>query len=483
MGCVARAAGEGADPDSGALRVGGDDVTTRPIPRTPNLELRRARQAMRLSQAQFADAIRAAGNAMGVENHCTKRLVQKWETGEHAACRPDYLRVLQAVTGLSARELGFRLLPDDSGLSAAASGDGQGATGGESADSGATSAPASGKHGSAEYTSDAMIEGSTGRLRYALNRPSIADPRTAELVEMATVRLFDLEHHSPARLLAPTVDRHLSMVTALLTAARHEAVRRRLTVSAGMAALLAGWLAFDRGDFATSHRSWEDAISAAQGTANDSLFAAVLTYQSYSAARRGDPGTAWQLAHTASSRTLDDPRATAWAMSRTALYAAQLGEREAAQQGMRRSLEIGHGLPSPAPEDGSKPWTRSFDHARLLASAAHTAALLKDVNAADYAAKAADALGPAKVKSHAIVYAEATLTAAIVGELDLCLDYGGRAARLTRDLEVSIAADLIHDALPFLLPFSDTRAVRELLPQLTRVTRTADLEAEADERR
>ena len=66
---------------------------------------------MRLSQAQFAEAVHAAGNAMGAPNHCTKRLVQKWETGEHAACRPDYLRVLQAVTGLSARELGFQCSP------------------------------------------------------------------------------------------------------------------------------------------------------------------------------------------------------------------------------------------------------------------------------------------------------------------------------------------------------------------------------------
>ena len=81
---------------------------------------------MRLSQAQFADAVRAAGNAMGAANHCTKRLVQKWETGEHAACRPDYLRVLQAVTGLSARELGFRVLPDESGVSLAGPGDVQG---------------------------------------------------------------------------------------------------------------------------------------------------------------------------------------------------------------------------------------------------------------------------------------------------------------------------------------------------------------------
>ena len=62
---------------------------------------------MRMSQSQFADAIRAAGNALGVPNRRTKRLVQKWETGEHATCSLDYLKVLQAVTALTARELGF----------------------------------------------------------------------------------------------------------------------------------------------------------------------------------------------------------------------------------------------------------------------------------------------------------------------------------------------------------------------------------------
>ena len=48
-----------------AVHAGGGAVTTRPFPRTPNLALRRARQSMRLSQAQFAEAVRAAGNAMG----------------------------------------------------------------------------------------------------------------------------------------------------------------------------------------------------------------------------------------------------------------------------------------------------------------------------------------------------------------------------------------------------------------------------------
>ena len=320
------------------------------------------------------------------------------------------------------------------------------------------------------------------RLRRVLEHPSMVDSRTAEFVEAATSRLFDLERHSPARLLAPTVDRHLAMVTGLLTAARHEGVRRLLTVSSGRVALLAGWLAFDRGDAPSANHFWDSSIGAAEGTVDEALLAATLTCQSYAAARRADPGAAWQLAHDASLCAHHDERATAWAASRVALYAAQCGERQVAEEAMDRSMQIGGALRDPRPGDGTAPWMRFFDRARLLSSTAHTAALLKDPNAPDYAAQAVDTLGPAKVKSRAVVLAECTLVAAIVGELDLCLDYGSAAAELTRELDVSIAADLLHEIVPILLPYSDTRTVRELLPQLTRLNRTADLEDEAEQK-
>ena len=45
-------------------------------------------------------------------------------------------------------------------------------------------------------------------------------------------------------------------------------------------------------------------------------------------------------------------------------------------------------------------------------------------------------------------------------------------------MDVSVAADILYEVVPIVLPYSDTRAVRELLPQLTRLTRTADLEDE-----
>ena len=460
-------------------------MTTRPLPRTPNLDLRRARQAMRLSQAQFAEAVRAAGNAMGVPNHCTKRLVQKWESGEHAACRPDYLRVLQAVTGLSARELGFRVLPDESGVSIGFDNGARGVDGDSSGDGDTAAAAVAftfATSGLQERYSDTVRDESMDRLRHVLEHPSTVDAQTAEFVETATVRLFDLEHHSPARLLAPTVDRHLAMVTGLLTAARHEGVRRRLTVSAGRSALLAGWVALDRGDIPSANRFWESSIGAAEGTLDGALLGASLTFSSYAAARRGDLGTAWQFAHDASVRTPDDDRATAWATTRVALYAAQFGEREPAVAAMHRAMEIGSKLPSPKPGDYTVPWMRFFDQAQLLSSTARTAALLKDPSAADYAVQAVDALGPAKVKARAVVLAECALAAAMVGELELCLDWGSSAATLARELDVSIAADLLYEVVSLVLPYSDTRAVRELLPQLTRLNRTADLEDEMEQK-
>jgi hypothetical protein len=272
----------------------------------------------------------------------------------------------------------------------------------------------------------------------------------------------------------------MALVTGLLVAARHEAVRRRLTISAGQSALLAGWLEFDRGDAHSAHRLWDAAINAAQGTVDDGLFAASLIHESYAAARRGDPAAAWQFAHAASTRTEDDVRATAWATALAAHYAARLGELDAAEEAMRRSLELGIDLPAPKPGDNTKPWTRSFDHARLMSQTAHTAALLNDSRAADYAVEAVDALGPAQVKGRAVVLAEAALTAAIVGELQLCLDYGSSAAELARNLDVSLAADLLHDVVPLVLPYSDTRPVRDLLPQLARLKRTTDRETRDD---
>jgi transcriptional regulator with XRE-family HTH domain len=407
-----------------------------PEVRTPNLALRRARQAMRLSQTEFAAAVRSAGRALGTPNQCTKRLVQKWETGEHATCRADYLRILQAVTGLSVRELGFRLTAPDPRADPAGP------------------APA------------LLTEDSISRLRHALEHPSTVDTRTADLVESATSRLFDLEHHSPARLLAPTVDRHLATVTALLTAARHETVRRRLTVQAGRCSALAGWVALDRGDAAAANQFWDTAINAAESTGEASLLACTLTLVSYSAHRRGDPATAWQLADTAAFHAGSDRRAASWALARAALYAGELGEILDARDALDRAIELGGDLPNPRPGDGTLPWTRFFDQASLLSAAAHASAVLGDERARTLATDAVATLGPARVKARAVVLAEAARVAALCRDFELCLDFGTAACELAEALDAGLAAHILQSLVPTLMPYASVRQVRELLPQL-----------------
>ena len=57
-------------------------------------------------------------------------------------------------------------------------------------------------------------------------------------------------------------------------------------------------------------------------------------------------------------------------------------------------------------------------------------------------------------------------TAALTGEFALCLDYGTAAATLAHDLEVSVAAALLQQVVPIVLPHADRQPIRLLLPRL-----------------
>ncbi|MFB8200268.1 helix-turn-helix domain-containing protein [Kitasatospora purpeofusca] len=74
---------------------------------TPNTVFRAVRIGLRLSQDEMAQRIRDAGQALGEPNDASKRLVQRWESGDVRTPRPVYLRALEAVTKLSADRLGF----------------------------------------------------------------------------------------------------------------------------------------------------------------------------------------------------------------------------------------------------------------------------------------------------------------------------------------------------------------------------------------
>ncbi|MGW0731322.1 helix-turn-helix domain-containing protein [Streptomyces sp. NPDC002851] len=75
----------------------------------PNDSLRAIRIAMRMSQEDFAKALRRAGVELDEPNEASKRLVQRWESGVSRSPRGVYVRALEHVTGRAIEDLGFRL--------------------------------------------------------------------------------------------------------------------------------------------------------------------------------------------------------------------------------------------------------------------------------------------------------------------------------------------------------------------------------------
>lgn len=65
----------------------------------PNTSLQAIRDALLMSQDELARAVREAGDKVGEPNDCSKRLIQRWESGEVKAPRPVYLRALEVATG------------------------------------------------------------------------------------------------------------------------------------------------------------------------------------------------------------------------------------------------------------------------------------------------------------------------------------------------------------------------------------------------
>ena len=94
----------------------GDGAVRRPrivATRLNGERLRRTREGLHLSQHDFAKAVQAAGARLGEPNGCTKRNVQKWESGEVKMPHPSVRRALEAVTQLPFVMLCTPVLPPD----------------------------------------------------------------------------------------------------------------------------------------------------------------------------------------------------------------------------------------------------------------------------------------------------------------------------------------------------------------------------------
>lgn len=411
-------------------------MTTPHAARQPNHALRAVRIALHLSQSEFAALVRKTGDDLGEPNGCTARLVQKWESGTYATCRSNYRRALQEATGTPYGQLGFK--DDWSTLET-------------------ESVPAS----------DASGSSPSDHFRYALAVPTRADTAMVAVVQTTVTQLFDLEHHTPARVLLPTVGRQLDDIAGLLRGAADSELRERLVAHGGEAAALAGWLALDCGDVASAHRYWDGAIAAARSTADGPLLACVLTYLSYAALERDDYNGAWQLAHTATEHAGEEPHAQAWMNLRAAQAVARLGDIASAEASVKLArewaLEIG---PPPAPNDATPPWVRFVDRSYLWAMAADVLTRIGDLdNAYEAAVRAYSTLSSNRTKTRATILAQVAYTLAYLGGTERAAEHAKDALELAETLEMGAVKQRLREVVA-LLPRPLDIAGRELRRRL-----------------
>jgi tetratricopeptide (TPR) repeat protein len=396
-------------------------VTTPHAIRQPNHALRAARAALHLSQREFAALIRKTGDDLGEPNGCTARLVQKWESGEHATCRSHYRRALQEATSTPYNRLGFEDVPSVAAVESTPSRDVANTNPGD-------------------------------YFRYAMAVPKQADTACVAVVQTTVAQLFDIEHHTPARVLLPTVGRQLDDIAELLRGTAESELRERLVAHGGEAAALAGWLALDCGDTDTAHRYWDGAMAAARNTADGPLLACVLTYLSYAAMERDDPNGAWQLAHTATEHAGEEPHAQAWMNLRAAQAVARLGDIGSAQASLKLArewaLDIG---PPPAPDDATPPWVRFVDRAYLWAMAADVLTRIGDLdNAYEAAVRAYSTLSSNRTKTRAVILTQVAYTLAYLGGTERAAEHAKDALELAEALELGAVKQRLWDVLALL---------------------------------
>lgn len=253
--------------------------------RRPNLELRSARRALSMSQVEFAAAVVAAGRLLGQPNHCTKRLVQKWESGEHVDCRPHYRRALQKVAGKSSNQLGFPDRDDESSRIQEPTTPGRPST--------------------------SFLE-APDRFRFALAAPLRADGHSVRLFEVSVDHLFDRAQHQPASEVLAAVVEQLNEAASLLIGVQQGSVRRRLAAAGGRCAALGGRLITGSDDELGARRFLGSAAAAARVCGDVPLLGCVFTHLSDEAMARGSHGEALSLACRALEYVDDDRATRAW---------------------------------------------------------------------------------------------------------------------------------------------------------------------------
>ncbi|WP_436785768.1 transcriptional regulator [Yinghuangia sp. YIM S10712] len=389
-------------------------------PGNPLLVAARTRLGWR-TQQQFVTAYNACALRLGERASITVRQVRRWESAMPPWPREDAQRILRKLFGVPLDCLGF--VPP---------------------------APYYVAHGQEEdpvlrrtFLQIAGVGGAElvsepwGRLSAALRAPRVDRASAGALVER-TAALFAAEERHPARQLYPAAAGHVDQIAGLIASAGES--RLALTVAAGEAAALAGWLAWDIGETDTARGYLRTAMAASEEADHPALGALVLGYASYTVE---DPRQARKMLTAGQERVTGPGCATAraWLAAREAEEAAASGDQEGAIRALERA-RTAYDYADPASEQA---WVRFFGPARLDSLAVSTLARLEHRDLEQEAERTESRLGANDAKIRAVVLADVAAAYVQVGNLDRAAVTARQAATATTRGEATLGRQRLLD--------------------------------------
>lgn len=250
-----------------------------------------------------------------------------------------------------------------------------------------------------------------GRLAHALGKGAKIDSAAAgTLIDRASA-LHVSEHHLTAHQLQGLVESHLDAITAALPrAGTHE---RALTIAAGETAALAGWVAWDLGDYDSARAYYRVTEDCAESAGHPPLRALALGYASYGAAT---PEKAAELLAQAAKdlRGHGNATAAAWVHGRYAEEAANAGD----DTGALRALDRARVVYDFADHASEQAWVRFVTPYRVDSLALSVYGELKRKELTETAETAVSRLGEALPDSGVVVLGDLASALLRGGDID-----------------------------------------------------------------
>lgn len=280
------------------------------------------------------------------------------------------------------------------------------------------------------------------QLAHALRRTMTLDEVVVDQVEAATSDLHHREEFTPAKNLHGEAVAHLEQLTALLGGSGQSPLRKRVASTAGEAAALAGWLAFDLGDEHEARSFYRVALEAAREANDPPLHACILGYLSYMASSAGHPQRALgHLRQAMEYARAEVPLTTAWLAGRAAEESALLGDATEASRYIGLARETYEEFPGRGIE---RSWVQFFDRSRLLSLAIATYAKLNRQDDVEQAATELLSVQAGDAKKHAIAFADLAVAHAEAGSMEAATGFAQQSLTLTVEHQCRWALDRLR---------------------------------------